>query len=265
MTALMPTQPPTATPLSASPAISVRGVAKHFGHGKGAVLALDGVSFDVAEGEFLCLLGASGCGKSTLLGLLAGLDQPSAGTIAVPAGRTSLMFQDGALFPWLTVEENVAFPLHMDGVGRRERRRRVEELLTMVRLPHVAKKRPHELSGGMRQRVALARALAQHARVLLMDEPFAALDAMTRDLLHGELERIWRELGLSIVFVTHNVGEAVRLGDRVLLLAGGPGRPVAEFAIDLPRPRDAASTEVAALTHEITGALREEMGLHAAD
>lgn len=243
----------------APPAVTLRAVAKVYGEGRAAVRALDGVSFSVRTGEFICLVGASGCGKSTILSLIAGLDRPSSGLVEVK-GRAALMFQEAALFPWLTVEENVAFPLQMQGVPRVQRRGRVRALLEMVHLQDVARRRPHELSGGMRQRVALARALAQGARVLLMDEPFAALDALMRDRLHDELERLWREAGLTVIFVTHNVREAVRLGDRVLLLAARGGRVVAEFPVTLPRPRRIESAEVAALAATITEALRQESG-----
>jgi NitT/TauT family transport system ATP-binding protein len=174
-------------------------------------------------------------------------------------GRPALMFQDAALFPWLTVEENIAFPLRMQHAGRVERTRRVRELLQMVRLNGLENKRPHELSGGMRQRVALARALAQDTSILLMDEPFAALDPTTRDLLHDELEQLWSTAGLTVVFVTHQVGEAVRLGDRVLLLSGRPAQIGAEYRLDLPRPRRGGSLETAALVAEITERLRLEV------
>lgn len=253
----------TLTPLCSDHApltvVALHAVTKVYGQGRSAVRALDGVSFAVRAGEFVCLVGASGCGKSTILNLIAGLDRPSAGMVEV-SGRTTLMFQDAALFPWLTVEENVAFPLRMQGVPKARRRERVRALLTMVHLQHVVRRRPHELSGGMRQRVALARALAQGARVLLMDEPFAALDALMRDRLHDELERLWREAGLTVLFVTHNVREAVRLADRVLLLSARGGRVVAEFPVALSRPRRIESAEVAAVAATITEALRWEIG-----
>ncbi len=233
-------------------ALRLTSVTKHHGTGDRAVVALDTMSLSVGVGEFVCLVGASGCGKSTMLNLLAGLDQPSSGQVEVHGGRPALMFQDSALFPWLTVAENVAFPLQMQGVRRAERKRQTAELLAMVHLEQFAQRRPHELSGGMRQRVALARALAQRANLLLMDEPFAALDAMMRDHLHSELEALWQRTGLTVVFVTHNVREAVRLGDRVLLLSSRPGRLVAEYAVDIPRPRRIESTEVAGLAREIT-------------
>src|SRR6266480_5028959 len=165
------------------------------------------MSVVVAAGEFVCLIGASGCGKSTLLNLVAGLDAPTSGKIYTEGQRVALMFQEPALFPWLTAARNVELALRASGVSRAERRRSATDLLDVVHLGGFAGKRPHELSGGMRQRVALARALAQDAEVLLMDEPFGALDAMTRDSLHEELEAVWRDTGKTVLFVTHNVRE----------------------------------------------------------
>jgi NitT/TauT family transport system ATP-binding protein len=247
-----------ASELSGVAAVSVVNVSKVFGHGPSAVAALDRVNLDVQPGEFVCLLGASGCGKSTLLNLVAGLDQPTAGAVHVRANHTGLMFQEAALFPWLTVRGNVELALKLSGLGRTERRTRTDELLAMVHLADFGKKRPHELSGGMRQRVALARALAQDAEVLLMDEPFGALDAMTRDRLHDELEGLWRSTNKTVIFVTHNVREAVRLGDRVVLLASRPGRVAATFEIDIPRPRRIDSPDVATRAAMITDRLRAE-------
>ncbi|MGH3287969.1 MAG: ABC transporter ATP-binding protein, partial [Streptosporangiaceae bacterium] len=199
-------------------AVRLTDVSKVFGRGRSAVRALDRITLDVPPGEFTCLIGASGCGKSTLLNLAAGLEQPTSGEVSV-SGRVALMFQEPALFPWLTAAGNVELALKADGAGRAERRQRTEELLDTVNLVGFGGKRPHELSGGMRQRVALARALAQDADVLLMDEPFGALDAMTRDLLHEELDRLCAERALTVLFVTHNVREAARLGDRVIVLS----------------------------------------------
>ncbi|WP_326826514.1 ABC transporter ATP-binding protein [Streptosporangium sp. NBC_01756] len=244
------------------PAIRLDGVSKIYGQGKNGLLALDNVSLSVGQGEFVCLLGASGCGKSTLLSLVAGLDGPTAGRIGTEGRKIAMMFQEPALFPWLTVSANVEMALRVQGVAKRERQARAGEFLDIVHLGGFGDKRPHELSGGMRQRVSLARALAQDADVLLMDEPFGALDAMTRDLLHDELERIWRERGLSVLFVTHNVREAVRLGDRVVLLSSRPGRVVEDFAITLDRPRRTDSAEVAELAGTITARLREEVMRH---
>jgi sulfonate transport system ATP-binding protein len=238
-------------------------VSKQYGSGRNALLALDRVSLTVGQGEFVCLLGASGCGKSTLLSLVAGLDEISGGTLDIGGRHVSLMFQEAALFPWLSVAGNVELPMRLKGVGRAERKRRAEELLDIVRLRGFADKRPHELSGGMRQRVALARALAQDADILLMDEPFGALDAMTRDILHDELERIWREQELTVMFVTHNVREAVRLGDRVILLSSRPGRVIEDFGIKHERPRRIDSPEVSGQAAEITDRLRAEVSRHA--
>jgi NitT/TauT family transport system ATP-binding protein len=238
--------------------LTLTGVSKAYG----STVALDGVDLDVWRGELVCVVGASGCGKSTLLNLVAGLDAPSRGSVTVE-GRTALMFQESALFPWLTAAENVALPMRLAGVGRDERRARADDLLSAVHLAGQGDRRPHELSGGMRQRVALARALAQDVEVLLMDEPFGALDAMTRDLLHDELERLWKERGLTILFVTHNVREASRLGDRIVLLTSRPGRVAATFDVPLPRPRRIEAPEVSAVAAEVTARLREEVVRHA--
>lgn len=243
-----------------APAVRLDAVSKVYGRGATSLLALDQVSLSAAQGEFVCLLGASGCGKSTMLNLVAGLDRPTAGTIETGGKQIAMMFQEPALFPWLTVTGNVELALRT--LDRKKRKERAAELLDVVHLGGFAKKRPHELSGGMRQRVSLARALAQEADILLMDEPFGALDAMTRDLLHDELERIWRERNLAILFVTHNVREAVRLGDRVVLLSSRPGTVIEDYAVDLERPRRTESPEVAKLAGEITVRLKEEVSRH---
>jgi NitT/TauT family transport system ATP-binding protein len=243
--------------------VRLDSVSKRYGTGANSLLALDGVSLSVRKGEFVCLLGASGCGKSTLLSLVAGLDEISGGRLDIGDRKVSMMFQEAALFPWLSVAGNVELPMRLRGVGKAERQRRAEELLDLVRLSGFATKRPHELSGGMRQRVALARALAQDTDILLMDEPFGALDAMTRDLLHDELERIWRERELTVLFVTHNVREAVRLGDRVILLSSRPGRVIEDFGVKHPRPRRIDSPEVSGQAAEITDRLRAEVARHA--
>ncbi|MDH2444521.1 ABC transporter ATP-binding protein [Amnibacterium sp. CER49] len=235
--------------------VRIEAVSKVFGRGADATVALDNVDLTVEEGEFVCLLGASGCGKSTLLAMIAALDEPTTGVIDLGGRRTAVMFQDANLFPWLTVQGNIELALRFSGVPRSDWAARVRELLAVVRLPGAARKRPHELSGGMRQRVALARSLAQEAEVLLMDEPFAALDAITRDALHAELERIVRERGLTVIFVTHNVREAARLGDRVLVMKPSPGRIVHEERIDLPRPRQMEDPAVAVRA----GLLRDEL------
>jgi NitT/TauT family transport system ATP-binding protein len=250
------------TVLSSARAIHISEVSKAFGHGRTTVHALDRVSLDVALGEFVCLIGASGCGKSTLLSLVAGLDTPTAGTIGTSGRKVALMFQEPALFPWLTAARNVELALRPSGMAGQARRSRAAELLETVHLGGFGGKRPHELSGGMRQRVALARALATDADVLLMDEPFGALDAMTRDLLHDELDRICMDRGLTVLFVTHNVREAVRLGDRVVVLSSRPGRVIDEFPVPIPGPRRIDSPQVAQLASTITDRLREEMGRH---
>ena len=241
------------------PAVRIDHVSKRYATG---VLALDDVDLTVGTGEFVCLVGASGCGKSTLLNLIAGLDRPTSGTVSVPGGRPTLLFQEAALLPWQTAAGNVELALRLRGVGKVERRQRAEELLELVHLGGMGERRPHELSGGMRQRVALGRALAQEPDVLLMDEPFGALDAMTRDLLHDELERIWSETGKTIVFVTHNVREAARLGDRIVLLTSRPGRVAAEFPVDIARPRRIESPDVSGLAGDVTAALRREVARH---
>ena len=271
VTGQRPAAGPAAGPAEAGPAeggvtgsVRLTGVSKVFGRGSSAVRALDQISLEVPPGGFTCLIGASGCGKSTLLNLAAGLEQPTSGEVSV-SGRVALMFQEPALFPWLTAAGNVELALRARRPGRAgrrqraERRQRAAELLDTVHLTGFGSKRPHELSGGMRQRVALARALAQDADVLLMDEPFGALDAMTRDLLHDELDRVCAGRPLTVVFVTHNVREAVRLGDRVVVLSSRPGRVIDEFSVPIEHPRRIDSAPVAELAGRITDRLREEM------
>jgi NitT/TauT family transport system ATP-binding protein len=224
-------------------AVRLSGVGKTFGNGRRAVTALDGVDLEVAPGEFVCLLGASGCGK----------------TIELNTSRPAVMFQEAALMPWLTASRNVELPLRLNGVKRADRRARAGELLELVRLSGVGDKRPHELSGGMRQRVALARALASAVdgdgnSLLLMDEPFSALDAITRDVLQSELLRIWRTTGTAVLFVTHDVREAVRLGQRVVLLSSRPGRVVQEWLV---------GEDHAAVVDEINTRLHEVISSHA--
>jgi NitT/TauT family transport system ATP-binding protein len=244
-------------------AVRLTGVTKSFD--KGGVPVLDGIDLSVAPGEFVCLLGASGCGKSTLLNLIAGLDPASSGTIELPGtgarpGHAALMFQDSALFPWLTAGRNIELALKLRGVrSRAERRQEAQRLLEIVRLGSAYDKRVHELSGGMRQRVALARSLAQQADVLLMDEPFAALDAITRRELNEEILRIWRELGQTVVFITHDIDEAVFLADRVVVLGKVPAGIHSEPAIDLPRPRTWRETRRQAAFAALGAALMERI------
>ena len=230
------------------------------------LIALNNITLKVQPGEFLCIVGPSGCGKSTLLHLIAGLHQQSTGDVLVddmPVEGTGtdriLIFQELGLFPWLTVAQNVEFGMRMKGISKPQREAKVREYLRLVHLHQFADSYTHQLSGGMRQRVALARALATEPDVLLMDEPFAALDAQTRDLLHDELERIWAETRRTIVFVTHNVREAIRLGDRVVLLTFRPGQVKREYQIDLPRPRHLEDVNVAGSAREILNDLREEI------
>jgi NitT/TauT family transport system ATP-binding protein len=243
-------------------AVQLTEISKAYGTGASRLLALDGVSLTVADGEFVCIIGASGCGKSTLLNLVAGLDKPTSGAIDTGGRRVGLMFQEPALFPWLTAGRNVELALRARGVARAQRPPMTAELLDTVRLSGFGDKRPHELSGGMRQRVAMARALALDADVLLMDEPFGALDAMTRDLLHDELERICGERTLTVLFVTHNVREAARLGDRVILLSSRPGRVIEEYLLPRTGHRRIDSPEVSEVAARLTDRLREEMGRH---
>ena len=245
----------------ARPALSVNGVTKTFGSHETRTVALSGVDLQVQPGEFVTVVGASGCGKSTLLNVVAGLEKPTAGTVDVD-GKVAFMFQEATLLPWLTARRNVELALRLHGVPRSDRRSRAEELLDTVRLSGMADKRPHELSGGMRQRVALARVLAQDAQVVLMDEPLGALDAMTRDHMHDEIERVWDKHRFCVLFVTHNMREAVRLADRVVLMSSSPGRVKLDQRITIPRPRRIDSAEVAELASELTEALREEVAAH---
>ena len=242
----------------------IEEVSKSFHTSAGKVQALDRISLQVGEGEFLCLVGASGCGKSTLLNIIAGLEQPDSGSVladgkrVVGPGRDRMvMFQESALFPWLDVIGNVLFGLklkpNLTSKDRTDVARYYLELVGLTRFEHA---NIHELSGGMKQRVALARALAPNPRVLLMDEPFAALDALTREQLYGDIQRIWKERRKTIVFVTHNVREAACLGDRVLLFSPHPGRVQEAFAVDLPRPRDINTVELAAHATKIVAALK---------
>jgi NitT/TauT family transport system ATP-binding protein len=247
--------------------ISLSGVFRSYANSRGSFTpALQNIDLEIDQGEFVCIVGPSGCGKSTLLHLLAGLDRPTTGEITVdgspvkgPGTDRILLFQELGLFPWLTVRQNVEFGLKMAGVSKIERRDQARVFLRMVHLSHFEDHYIHQLSGGMKQRVALARSLALRPKILLMDEPFAALDAQTRDMLHDELERIWKETSPTIVFVTHNVREAVRLGDRVLLMSFRPGRIKKQFQVNLQRPRHVEDSDVAYLSKEILGQLREEI------
>jgi len=245
--------------------LEIRGVSKTFQSKRGILTAFEPIDLDIREGEFVCLLGPSGCGKSTLLNIIAGLDKPTRGEVRVDgrvitrAGTERVMiFQNAALFPWLNVFDNVKFGLNMIGVAKPERQVIARRYLQMVHLAEFERAFVHELSGGMKQRVAIARALALDPAILLMDEPFGALDAQTRDVLHDELQTIWANTRKTIVFVTHNVREAVVLGDRVIVLSARPARIKQEFGIDLPRPRQIESYAVVDRARAISALLKDD-------
>jgi NitT/TauT family transport system ATP-binding protein len=258
--------------MSTTPKISLREVTKTFpGRGDGPFTALDRITLDVAPGEFLALVGPSGCGKSTLLDLIAGLGEKSDGEVLLdgqpvtgPGLDRGVVFQQYALFPWRTAQANVEFTLEAKGLSRRERAQVAREALTLVGLDGFEGRYPHELSGGMKQRVAIARSLAYEPEVLLMDEPYAALDAQTRESLQDELLRIWRRTGTTIVFITHAIDEAVYLGQRVAVMTSRPGRIKQIVPIDLDRPDDPDSDlrsepEFARYRREIWGLLHDEV------
>jgi NitT/TauT family transport system ATP-binding protein len=228
------------------PAVSCRSIGKIWRSERSSsdVEALRNISFDVAPGEFVVLLGPSGCGKSSLLYMIAGLERPTHGgllahgePIVAPSADRNLIFQEASLFPWLTIADNVGFGLSVAGVKRDERRTRVAEILRSVGLADMLDKRPDELSGGMRQRAAVARALAMRPSILMMDEPFAALDVQTRAKMQGFLIDVWQQSGASVLLVTHSIDEAISLADRVVVFTARPGKIKTIVAIDLPRPR----------------------------
>jgi NitT/TauT family transport system ATP-binding protein len=242
-------------------------VSHHFAHPDGRLLVLDGVSFSVAEREIVCVVGPNGSGKSTLLRLIAGLLTPDAGTIEIDGRpvaasdpRVALVFQEPRLLPWRRAIDNVALPLELAGVSGSERRRRAAELVEVVGLAGFERAFPRQLSGGMRQRLALARALVRDPSVLLLDEPFSALDALTRERFNAELLELWQRTATSIVLVTHSIAEAVFLADRVLVLSPRPGRVVADVPVELPRPRRLAEIDQAAYSRT-AGAVRAHLVL----
>lgn len=246
--------------------VALENVSKRFSHNGNGVEVLQDVNLSVAEGEFICLVGPSGCGKSTLIYLMAGLERPSSGRVLVdgvpvtgPGPDRVVVFQEAALFPWLTVQENVEFGLKMAGVPPPARQERSISYLRMVHLNRFAKAYPHQLSGGMKQRVAIARALAMDPRILLMDEPFGALDAQTRRLLHEELMEIWQQTRKTVFFVTHNVREATVLGDKVLTMTARPGEIKKGYAIHLPRPRRESDPHLIVIQQRILLELQEEI------
>jgi NitT/TauT family transport system ATP-binding protein len=253
------------TPLKRAGAIQVQNVGQVFRTSGTEVVALSDVSLDIKPGRFVVLVGPSGCGKSTLLMMLAGLRQQTSGTILVSGApipepdpnRVGVVFQEASLFPWLTAEENVEFPLALRGVAKAERRTKAEEMLQLVGLEGFGKRHPHELSGGMKQRVSIARGLVQDPPVLLMDEPFAALDEQTRMTMGDELLRIWSATGKTVVFVTHSLTEAVYLADEVAVMSARPGRIVDLLQVQLPRPR---TYEM--LSGDAFGSLRDRIWRH---
>lgn len=255
------------------PLISVESVSKEYAArgASGAVLALDRVSLDVGAGEIVCIIGPSGCGKTTLLNILAGFEQPTAGVarfdgavIDGPHPDRGVVFQEAALFPWLTAHQNIQFGLKEKGMRRRERTSIADEYLTMVGLDGAGERLPAALSGGMRQRVALARALANGAKLLLLDEPFAALDAQTRSQMHAELTRIWSTTGTTMVLITHSIDEAVLLADRVVAMAPRPGRIMETITISEPRPRDDTSVSFNDVKRQLRDLIAVAMGRPAA-
>lgn len=244
----------------------IRNVSKRYTADGRKTGALHDVNLELRDGEFVCVLGPSGCGKSTLLNIIAGLERASGGTVELDGKKVccagpdrAVMFQESALFPWMRAVENVAYPLKVAGVPKDERMERAMSYLKLVRLEGFAQRYPHELSGGMRQRVALARALILDSKVLLMDEPFAALDSQTKTILQLELQRIWLETKRTIFFVTHNVEEAVMLADRVVVLSAHPGTIKKEFRIELARPRQKESLDLTYFAKSVMNVLREEV------
>ncbi len=248
--------------------LTVRGVTKRFTVGDDEVEALAPVDLAIPRGEFVCMIGASGCGKSTLLRIIAGFEEPTTGEVAIggkpvtgPGSDRGMVFQDYALFPWMTVRQNISFGPRQRHLAREEIDKTTDEFIRMVGLERFADRYPNQLSGGMKQRVAIARVLANNANILLMDEPFGALDALTREQLQNELLQIWKRTGVTTIFVTHSVEEAVLLADRVLVMSAGPGRIDSDFRIDLPRPRDVSSPEFNALRRDVARRLTSHLML----
>ncbi|MEO3473263.1 ABC transporter ATP-binding protein [Roseomonas sp. CAU 1739] len=253
------------------PILDVRGVGKVYELNGQKIEALRDANLIVPKGEFVCLIGASGCGKSTLLRIVAGFEAPTSGQALMwdrpvdgPAPDRGMVFQDYGLFPWLTVRQNIGFGPASRGLPKTEVRDTVERFVTMVGLTRFADAYPHQLSGGMKQRVAIARVLANDAEMVLMDEPFGALDAMTRERLQDELLDIWQRTKLTVLFVTHSIEEAIFLADRVVVMEAGPGRIASEHRIDLPRPRDVASPEFNEVRREMSARLHSHHARKAA-
>src|SRR5499433_1795588 len=241
-----------------TPILELKGVTKQFEFGGERIDALRDANLSVAKGAFVCLIGASGCGKSTLLRVVAGFEEPTSGEVIVarkrvtgPGSDRGMVFQDYALFPWMTVRQNIGFGPRQRQLPRKEVEDIADEFVKLVGLERAANRYPSQLSGGMKQRVAIARVLANNANILLMDEPFGALDALTREQLQRELLQIWARTRVTILFVTHSVEEAALLADRVLVMSAGPGRIESDIAIDLPRPRDVSSPEFNAVRRDL--------------
>jgi NitT/TauT family transport system ATP-binding protein len=253
------------------PIIDIKGVSKVFKLQDQTINALAGANLTIRKGEFVCLIGASGCGKSTLLRIMAGFEQPTAGEALMwgkpidgPDPTRGMVFQDYALFPWLSVRDNIGFGPSSRGLSRGEVTATVDKFVELVGLQRFATAYPHQLSGGMKQRVAIARVLANDAQLVLMDEPFGALDAMTRERLQDELLEIWQRTGLTVVFVTHSIEEAIFLAGRVVVMTPGPGRIESDNALELPRPRDVASPEFNVIRRELGAKLHSHHGKKAA-
>ncbi len=247
--------------------LQIEHVSKHFHSKRNRLLVLDDISLSVGKGEFLCITGPSGCGKTTLLNIVAGLDPASKGRVLVngaeikgPGIDRAVVFQEPALFPWLTVIENVEFPMKTAGISYEKRRAEAMKCLETVHLSKFAGAYIHELSGGMKQRAALARALTMDSGILLMDEPFAALDSKAKEQLQEELQSIWCETKKTVIFITHNLSEAVFLADRIVHMSEDPGRIRDEYTIDIPRPRKAGSPEIQDAIAKLSAHFREGAG-----
>ena len=248
------------------PHLAIERVTKRFAVGNDEIEALARIDVRIDAGQFVCLIGASGCGKSTLLRIVAGFEEPTTGEVKVhgkpitgPGSDRGMVFQDYALFPWMTVRQNISFGPRQRGLPKEEIAGIADEFVRLVGLERFADRYPSQLSGGMKQRVAIARVLANNASILLMDEPFGALDALTREQLQGELQQIWARTGVTVIFVTHSVEEAVLLGDRVLVMSAGPGRIENDIMIDLPRPRDVSSPEFNSVRRDVARRLTSHL------
>jgi NitT/TauT family transport system ATP-binding protein len=256
---------PKSAPTTASSIIEIKGISKIWGanaRNEGGLVALAPLDLEIMAGEFVVLLGPSGCGKSTLLRLIAGLEQPTTGEVRIegrlvkgPSWERGMIFQDYALFPWRSVIDNITFGLEARGIAKGQRQEKARQLIQLVGLAGFEHSYPGQLSGGMQQRVALVRALANEPTVLLMDEPFSAVDSQTRETLQDEILKLWQVTGKTIVFVTHDIAEAAYLADRVITMAARPGRIKNQTTLDMPRPRDRVSPQFVSIAR----ALRQEL------